>query len=78
MESPGWSRLLARPVAPWRVAHTGAGLLAGSTLEQCAPEGLHPVERTHAGATIWIHIHWHWLSIPKQPKSHRPAPKSGS
>jgi len=37
-------------------AHTRAGLLAGlvtplgPTLEQSVPEGLHPVEVTHAGA----------------------------
>jgi len=39
-----------------RAAHTGVGLLAGlvtlwgPTLEQPVPEGLHPVEGTHAGA----------------------------
>jgi len=49
-EAPGrnwdlWSRALA-----------GAGLLAGAvacgepTLEQSVPEGLHPVEMTHAGS----------------------------
>ena len=43
-----------RPVE--RGAHTGAGLLArlvtpqGSTLEQAVPEGLHPMEGTHAVA----------------------------
>ena len=39
--SPRWSRLLARPVAPWREE---------PTLERSVPEGLHPVEGTHAGA----------------------------
>ncbi|CAM9154447.1 unnamed protein product, partial [Bubo scandiacus] len=29
VESPHCSRLLAGPVAPWRGAHVGAGLLAG-------------------------------------------------
>ena len=40
--SPCWSRLyLARPVAH-----------GGSTLEFSVPEGLYPVERTHAGAVL--------------------------
>ncbi|PKU40981.1 hypothetical protein llap_8718 [Limosa lapponica baueri] len=39
-----------------RGVHTGTGLLAGlvtpwgPTLEQYVPEGLYPMERTHAGA----------------------------
>ena len=36
-----WSRLLAGPVDPWREE---------PMLEQSVPEGLHPVEGTHAGA----------------------------
>ncbi|KAM9590860.1 uncharacterized protein ACIBXB_005909 [Morphnus guianensis] len=40
MEIPHWSRFLAGPVTPW----------IGPTLELSIPEGLHPVERTHAGA----------------------------
>lgn len=38
--------------------HEGAGLLAGPvvhedpTPEECAPEGLHPMERTHAGTVL--------------------------
>ncbi|GAB0208605.1 hypothetical protein GRJ2_003326200 [Grus japonensis] len=41
MGSLCWSRLLAGPVDPWREE---------PTLEQSGPEGLHPVEETHAGA----------------------------
>ena len=50
-----WQDLRTRgPVE--RGAHAEAGLLAGlvtlwgPTLEQSVPEGLHPVEGTHAGA----------------------------
>ncbi|GAB0186735.1 AN1-type zinc finger protein 5-like [Grus japonensis] len=39
--SPRWNRLLAGPVAPWKEE---------PTLEQSAPEGLHPVGEIHAGA----------------------------
>ncbi|GAB0204569.1 zinc finger and BTB domain-containing protein 5 [Grus japonensis] len=39
MGSLRWSRLLAGPVICW-----------GPMLEQSGPEGLHPVEGTHAGA----------------------------
>ncbi|GAB0190616.1 zinc finger and BTB domain-containing protein 5 [Grus japonensis] len=39
--SPHWSRLLEGPVALWREE---------PMLEQSAPEGLHPMGETHAGA----------------------------
>jgi len=39
LESLHWNRFLAGPVTPW-----------GSILEHSIPEGLHPVERIHAGA----------------------------
>ncbi|GAB0179705.1 zinc finger and BTB domain-containing protein 5 [Grus japonensis] len=55
--SPRWSRLLAGPVDPWteeptpeQVCWQDLGPHGGPTLEQSAPEGLHPVEGTHTGA----------------------------
>lgn len=43
--------------APWRGAHAGAFLAGsvipwGTTLEQSAPKGLHPEERSHARAVL--------------------------
>ncbi|GAB0208304.1 mitochondrial enolase superfamily member 1 [Grus japonensis] len=55
--SPCWSKLLAGPVDPWReeptpeqVCWQDLGPHGGPTLEQPAPEGLHPVGETHIGA----------------------------
>ncbi|GAB0208147.1 EH domain-containing protein 4 [Grus japonensis] len=56
--SPCWSRLLAGPVDPWRERSPCQSRFAGRTcdpmgdptLEQSAPEGLHPMGETHAGA----------------------------
>ncbi|XP_075367903.1 uncharacterized protein LOC142414491 [Mycteria americana] len=58
VESPWWSRLLAGPVALWREELTLEQVCCqgldptwkGPTLEQSVPEGLHPMEETHAGA----------------------------
>ena len=56
MGSPHWSRFLAGPVDPWREEPTEQVFWqdlwprGGPTLEQSAPEGLHAVEGTHAGA----------------------------
>jgi len=55
--SPSLEQAPARTCGPVEIgAHAGAGLLAGLVtpwrpmLEQPVPEGLHPVEGTHAGA----------------------------
>ena len=50
-----WSRLLTGPVTVQREEPTleqvcWQGSHGGPTLEQSVPEGLHPVEGTHAGA----------------------------
>ncbi|GAB0208833.1 hypothetical protein GRJ2_003349000 [Grus japonensis] len=58
MGSPRWSKLLAGPVDPWRERSPHQSRFSGRTcdpvgdpaLEQSAPEGLHPVGETHAGA----------------------------
>ena len=56
MGSPRWSRFLAGPVDLWRKEPTEQVCWQdlcphrGPMLEQCAPEGLHTMERTHAGA----------------------------
>ena len=57
MVSLRWSRLLAGPVAPWRellkteqVCWQDSRPCGVPTLAQSVSEGLHLVERTHAGA----------------------------
>lgn len=54
-----------------RRAHTRAGLLAGLGIPWAVPEGLHPMEETHAGAiheelqsTGRTHIGGLWRTVP--------------
>ncbi|PKU45778.1 vps10 domain-containing receptor 2 [Limosa lapponica baueri] len=60
-----------RTCSLWRGAQAGAGSLAGPaayggpTLEQSVPEGLYPVERTHAGAVLESYNPWEGPTLKK-------------